>query len=122
VWVADITYIRIRTGFVYLAAILDAFSRKVIGYAVSGTLDTTVTLQALRMAIDQRQPGPGIIHHSDQGVQYASGEYIDELKGHGFLISMASTGNSYEKPMMESFFKTLKHEEVNLWRNHATTR
>ena len=114
VWLADITYIRIRTGFVYLAAILDAFSRRVIGYAVSGTLDTTLTLQALRMAITERKPGPGVIHHSDQGVQYASGDYADELKKHGFEISMARAGNPYENAMMESFFKTLKHEEVNL--------
>jgi len=114
VWLADITYIRIRTGFVYLAAILDAFSRKVIGYAVSGALDTTLTLQALKMAIVERKPGSGVIHHSDQGVQYASGDYVDELKSHGFLVSMARTGNPYENAMMESFFKTLKHEEVNL--------
>ena len=114
VWLSDITYIRIRTGFVYLAAILDAFSRKVIGYAVSGALDTTLTLQALKMAIARRQPGTGIIHHSDQGVQYASTEYVDELLRHNFKISMARTGNPYENAMMESFFKTLKHEEVNL--------
>ena len=115
VWLADITYIRIRTGFVYLAAILDAYSRKVIGYAVSMSLDTALTLQALRMAISRRQPSPGVIHHSDQGVQYASSEYVDELKGYGFEISMARTGNPYENAMMESFFKTLKHEEVYLW-------
>jgi len=114
VWLSDITYIRIRTGFIYLAAILDAYSRKAIGYAVSTALDTTLTLQALKMAIARRQPDPGIIHHSDQGVQYASGEYVDELKSHGFLVSMARAGNPYENAMMESFFKTLKHEEVNL--------
>ena len=114
VWLADITYIRIRTGFVYLAAILDAYSRRVIGYAVSTALDTTLTLEALRMAITERRLGPGIIHHSDQGVQYASGEYIDELKNHGFEISMARTGNPYENAVMESFFKTLKYEEVYL--------
>ena len=114
VWLSDITYIRIRTGFVYLAAILDAFSRKVIGYAVSGALDTTLTLQALTMAIARRQPGTGIIHHSDQGVQYASTEYVDELLRHNFKISMAHTGNPYENAMIESFFKTLKYEEVNL--------
>ena len=79
VWLSDITYICIRTSFVYLAAILDAFSRKVIGYAVSTALDTTLTLQALKMAIAGRQPGSGIIHHSDQGVQYASGEYVNKL-------------------------------------------
>lgn len=114
VWLADITYIRIRTGFVYLAAILDGFSRKVIGYAVSKTLDTTPTLKALTMAISERQPANGVIHHSDQGVQYASGEYVDELKRHSFLVSMARTGNPYENAMIESFFKTLKHEEVYL--------
>ena len=114
VWISDITYIRIRTGFVYLAAILDAFSRRVIGYAVSSALDTTLTLQALRMAIAKRKPGPGIIHHSDQGVQYASSEYVDELARYNFQVSMTRTGNPYENAMMESFFKTLKYEEVNL--------
>jgi putative transposase len=114
VWLSDITYIRIRTGFVYLAAILDAYSRKAIGYAVSTALDTTLTLQALKMAIARRQPSPGIIHHSDQGVQYASVEYVEEIKRHGFLVSMARAGNPYENAMMESFFKTLKYEEVNL--------
>jgi putative transposase len=114
VWLSDITYIRIRTGFVYLAAILDAYSRKVIGYAISTALDTSLTLEALKMAIDRRKPGPGIIHHSDQGVQYASGEYVAELKSHGFEISMARAGNPYENARMESFFKTLKYEEVYL--------
>jgi len=114
VWLSDITYIRIRTGFVYLAAILDAYSRKVIGYAVSTSLDTALTLEALKMAIARRRPGPGVIHHSDQGVQYASGDYVAELKSHGFEISMARAGNPYENAMMESFFKTLKCEEVYL--------
>ena len=114
VWLSDITYIRIRTGFVYLAAILDAYSRKVIGYAISRSLDTPLTLEALDVAAARRQIGPGVIHHSDQGVQYASGEYVDELKRRGFLISMARTGNPYDNATMESFFKTLKHEEVNL--------
>ena len=114
VWLADITYIRIRTGFVYLAAMLDAYSRRVIGYAVSTRLDTVLTLEVLHLAIVERKPGPGIIHHSDQGVQYASEEYIDELKRHGFEISMARAGNPYENARMESFFKTLKYEEVYL--------
>ena len=114
VWLADITYIRIRTGFVYLAAILDGFSRKVISYAVSTSLDTGLTLAALRMAVARRQPRVSIIHHSDQGLQYASSEYVDKLNSHGFKISMARTGNPYENAMMESFYKTLKHEEVNL--------
>ena len=83
-----------------------------IGYAISTGLDTALTLEALRMAVAGRKPAPGVIHHSDQGVQYASEEYTDELKSHGFVISMARTGNPYENAMMESFFKTLKHEEV----------
>jgi transposase InsO family protein len=115
VWLSDITYIRIKTGFVYLAAILDAYSRRVIGYAVSASLDTALTLKALRMAIAERQPVSGVIHHSDQGVQYASVEYVEELKSHGFEISMARTGNPYENARMESFFKTLKYEEVYLY-------
>jgi len=114
VWLADITYIRIRTGFVYLAAILDSYSRRVVGYAVSTALDTALTLKALRMALAERQPEPGVIHHSDQGVQYASAEYVAELRSYGSDISMARVGNPYENAMMESFFKTLKHEEVYL--------
>ncbi len=115
VWLADITYIRIRHGFVYLAAILDAFSRKVIGYSVSRSMDTNLVLDALRMAIAKRNPGAGVIHHSDRGVQYASHEYTSELKGHGFQISMSGKGNPYDNATMESFFKTLKHEEVYLY-------
>jgi len=115
VWFSDITYIRIRTGFVYLAAVLDAFSRRVIGYAISARLDSSLTLEALHMAIAGRRPDPGVIHHSDQGVQYASAEYVGELERHGFGISMARRGNPYENAMMESFFKTLKQEEVYLY-------
>jgi len=114
VWLADITYIRIRSGFVYLAAVLDAYSRRVIGHAISTGLETLLALKALRMAIAARHPAPGIIHHSDQGVQYASEEYANELCRHGFRISMARTGNPYENGMMESFFKTLEYEEVYL--------
>ncbi len=114
VWIADITYIRIRTGFVFLAAILDAYSRKVIGYAISRRIDTALTLGALRMTMAGRCSGPGVIHHSDQGVQYASAEYIDELKRCGFNISMSRKGNPYDNARMESFFKTLKYEEVYL--------
>ncbi len=114
VWLSDITYIRIRTGFVYLAAILDACSRRVIGYAVSAGMEADLTLEALRMALTCRHPTPGTIHHSDQGVQYASSEYVDELNRYGFVISMARAGNPYDNARMESFFKTLKYEEVNL--------
>ena len=115
VWLADITYIRILTGFMYLAAILDAWSRKVIGYATSTAINTSLTLDALRMAIAGRDPGRGVIHHSDQGAQYASAEYVEVLKSRGFEISMARVGNPYENAQMESFFKTLKYEEVYLW-------
>ena len=115
VWLADITYIRIQRGFVYLAAILDACSRKVIGYAISDRLDTDLAMDALHMAIDSRRPSESVIHHSDQGVQYASRNYTNELKELGFQISMSRKGNPYDNAMMESFFKTLKHEEVYLY-------
>jgi len=115
VWLADITYIRIRNGFVYLAAILDAYSRRVIGYAISTSLETSLALKALHTAIAARNPAPGVIHHSDRGVQYASDEYVEELRRRGFRISMAQSGNPYENATMESFFKTLKYEEVYLF-------
>ena len=121
VWLSDITYIRIRTGFVYLAVILDACSRREIGYAISSRLDASVTLEALRMAISRRRPGPGIIHHSDQGVQYASEEYVGELQRRGFSVSMSRRGNPYDNAMMESFFKTLKQEEVYLYEYETMT-
>jgi len=113
--VADITYIRILTCFVYLALILDAFSRRAIGYAVSRTINTIVTLDAPCMAIGKRHPRPGCIHHSDRGVQYASGGFIKELISHGFQISMSRKGNPYDNAYAQSFIKTLKSEEVSLW-------
>jgi len=113
-WVADITYIHILC-FVYLAVILDIFSRKAIGYALSRNIDTRLTLDALRMAIYNRKPAPGCIHHSDRGVQYASGDYVKELKAHGFQISMSRKANPYDNAYAESFIKTLKSEEVQLW-------
>ena len=115
VWVSDITYIRISTAFVYLAVILDLYSRKVIGYHLSRHIDTNLTLSALEMAIRDRNPLPGCIHHSDQGVQYASSEYVKELQRHGFQISMSRKGDPYENAVCESFIKTLKDEEVYLW-------
>jgi len=115
VWISDITYIRIKTGFVYLSAILDAFSRRVLGYAISARLDASLATEALSMAIARRQPNPGVIHHSDQGVQYASSEYTEELKRYGFVVSMSRRGNPYDNARMESFFKTLKQEEVYLF-------
>ena len=114
VWVADITYIRIRKGFVFLAALLDRFSRKVIGWAISTRIDAEVCLAALKSALAKRKPPPGCIHHSDRGVQYACGEYVALLKEANLQISMSRTANPYDNAHMESFFKTLKYEEVNL--------
>jgi transposase InsO family protein len=114
-WVSDITYIRILTAFVYLAVILDVFSRKIVGWAISLRIDTELTRAALRMAIETRCPPRGCIHHSDRGVQYAAQEYIDDLKASGFLISMSRKGNPYDNAQAESFIKTLKSEEVYLW-------
>jgi putative transposase len=114
-WVADITYIHILACFIYLAVILDVFSRKAIGYAISRNLDTQLTLAALRMAIEDRNPQPGCIHHSDRGVQYASGDYVKELEFYQFKISMSRKGNPLDNAYAESFIKTLKSEEVHLW-------
>jgi putative transposase len=111
-WVADITYIRLRAEFVYLAVILDAYSRRVIGWALGRTLEDTLTLRALRQALHQRRPAPGLVHHSDRGVQYASGDYTDLLRAHGVVISMSRKANPYDNAKAESFMKTLKYEEV----------
>jgi transposase InsO family protein len=111
-WVADITYIRLRAEFVYLAVLLDAFSRRVIGWALGRTLEAGLALSALSMALRQRQPAPGLVHHSDRGVQYASGDYTDLLKQHKIQISMSRKGNPYDNAACESFMKTLKYEEV----------
>jgi putative transposase len=111
-WVADITYIRLRTEFVYLAVVLDAFSRRVIGWALARTLEAELALSALRMALTQRQPAAGLVHHSDRGVQYASQMYTDLLQEHAIQISMSRRGNPYDNGACESFMKTLKYEEV----------
>jgi transposase InsO family protein len=111
-WVADITYIRLRTEFVYLAVVLDAFSRRVIGWALGRTLEAELALAALRMALIERQPAPGLVHHSDRGVQYASHSYTEMLKQHQATISMSRKGNPYDNAACESFMKTLKYEEV----------
>jgi putative transposase len=113
-WVADITYIRLPSEFVYVAAILDAYSRCCVGWALSRWIDTQLTLAALEMALAERRPGPGLIHHSDRGVQYASSAYGARLAAVGAQVSMAATGNCDEKAKAESFFKTLKYEEVYL--------
>jgi putative transposase len=111
-WVADITYIRLLAEFVYLAVILDAFSRRVIGWALDRTREDTLTLRALRMALDQRRPASGLVHHSDRGAQYACSDYTDLLRAHGIAISMSRKANPYDNAMAESFMKTLKYEEV----------
>jgi putative transposase len=114
VWISDITYVRLPTTFCYLAAILDAYSRKCVGWKLSRWIDTRLTLCALEMALASRRPAPGLIHHSDQGVQYASSEYVARLEEAGARISMAAVGNPYENAKAESFFRTLKLEEVYL--------
>jgi putative transposase len=111
-WVADITYIRLETEFVYLAVILDAFSRRAVGWALDRTLEASLAIAALRLALDHRQPPPGLVHHSDRGVQYACGDYTDLLKERGITISMSRKGNPYDNASCESFMKTLKYEEV----------
>ncbi len=111
-WIADITYIRLRTEFVYLAVVLDAFSRRVIGWALGRTLEAELAIAALRMALIERRPSPGLVHHSDRGVQYASGDYTAMLKQHQAIISMSRKGNPYDNAACESFMKTLKQEEV----------
>jgi putative transposase len=114
VWVADITYIRLPTTFVYLACILDACSRRCIGWQLARTIDTQLTLAALERAIAARRPSAGLIHHSDRGVQYASRDYVTRLETLGTRISMSAKGNPYDNARAESFFKTLKREEVYL--------
>ena len=111
-WVADITYIRLRVEFVYLAVILDACSRRVIGWALGRSLEGDLALEALRRALEQRRPVPGLVHHSDRGVQYASREYTARLQAHGITISMSRKANPYDNAIAESFMKTLKYEQV----------
>jgi len=114
VWLADITYVRLPTSFCYLASIIDDYSRYCVGWSLSRFIGTRLTLCALEMALAARRPAPGLIHHSDQGVQYASSEYVLRLEEAGALISMAAVGNPYENAKAESFFRTLKMEEVYL--------
>lgn len=114
IWVSDITYIRIATCFIYLAVILDLFSRKVIGWAISTSLHRDICLVALRMALEERKPAAGCIHHSDRGVQYASHDYVNLLLENKMAVSMSRKGNPYDNAFAESFMKTLKYEEVLL--------
>lgn len=120
VWVSDITYIPTDEGWLYLASTMDLFSRRIVGWSMSSTLHSTIVVDALNMAIDQRAPAPGLIHHSDRGVQYASAEFRAVLDAHGFLASMSRTGNCYDNAAKESFFHTLKTELVN--HEHYRTR
>ncbi|MGZ5879896.1 MAG: IS3 family transposase [Croceibacterium sp.] len=120
-WVADITYIRLQEEFAFLAVILDAFSRAVIGWAMADHLRASLAVAALSMALEERQPAWGsLIHHSDRGVQYACGDYTKALEAHGIAASMSRVGNPYDNAKAESFMKTLKTEEVDgrLYRNH----
>jgi transposase InsO family protein len=123
-WVADLTYIRLMCEFVYLAVILDAFSRRVIGWELSRTMEGELTLAALRMALGSRQISPGLVHHSDRGVQYAAAAYTDLLTQHGIKISMSRRGNPYDNAQAESFMKTLKYEEIyrSEYRNQREVR
>ena len=114
VWVADITYIRLLEEFIFLAVILDAFSRRVLGWELGESLPTSLAIRALDRALADRRVPVGIIHHSDQGVQYASADYVDRLQGLGFQISMSRKGAPWENARAESFIKTLKVEEVSL--------
>ena len=111
-WVADITYLRLQKEFVYLAVVLDAFSRKVVGWALDRTLAARLPIAALEQAIAQRQPPPGLVHHSDRGVQYACGDYAGVLQQHQMIPSMSRPANPYDNASCESFLKTLKQEEI----------
>jgi len=111
-WVADITYIRLRREFIYLAVILDAYSRRCIGWALARYLDVRLPLAALQMALQTRTVEPGLMHHSDQGVQYASLEYVALLQQHNIQISMSRPGNPYDNAKAERFMRTLKYEEI----------
>lgn len=112
-WVADITYVRLQREFIYLAVILDAYSRRVVGWSISRNLDSTVAQQALANAIRKRRPQAGLVHHSDRGWQYACHDYVALLAGHGIEVSMSRPGNPYDNAFAETFMKTLKTEEVD---------
>ncbi len=113
-WLSDITYVRLQSEFIYLAVILDGFSRRCIGWALSRQLDASLTIAALQQALEQRMVAPGLVHHSDRGVQYAAQRYTDLLKAHNIAISMSRRGNPDDNAFAESFIKTLKYEEVHL--------
>jgi len=112
-WIADITYIRLEEEFIYLAVLLDAYSRRVIGWSLDDTMAESLTVAALKMALSEREVPLGLVHHSDRGVQYAASGYTQLLKDNGITISMSRKGNPWDNAACESFMKTLKHEEVN---------
>jgi len=112
-WVADITYLRLQEEFAYLAVVLDAFSRRVVGWALATHLQASLAVAALRMALRRRRPAPGLVHHSDRGIQYACADYAALLETNGLQPSMSRVGNPYDNAKAESFMKTLKHEEVD---------
>jgi transposase InsO family protein len=111
-WVADLTFLRLRGEFLFLAVVLDAFSRRVVGWAVDDSLHAALTIAALRQAIAERRPAPGLVHHSDRGIQYAAQDYVRLLRQHGIVPSMSRTGNPYDNAKCESFIRTLKQEEI----------
>lgn len=115
-WVADITYIQTQTGWLYLAAVLDLYSRKLVGWAMSSRMSADLVCDALKRAITQRQPAPGLIVHTDRGSQYASQPHRDLLARHGFVASMSGKGNCWDNAVMERFFRSLKQECV--WQHH----
>lgn len=123
-WIADITYVRLREEFLYLAIVLDAFSRRAVGWELADDLRAELALTALNRALADRPVRPGIVHHSDRGVQYCSSVYLERLRSHGFAISMSRRGNPYDNARAESFLKTLKCEEVYLrqYRNAEEAR
>lgn len=110
---ADITYVRLQQEFIYLAVILDVYSRRIVGWSISRKLVSKIALDALESALNERQPAAGLIHHSDRGVQYASGDYVKRLETAGIIMSMSRPGNPYDNAWAESFMKTLKVEEVD---------
>jgi len=114
-WVADFTFVRLEEEFVYLAVVLDAYSRRVIGWSLGQAMNTGLVVQALKKALEERRPLPGFVHHSDQGSQYASMEYVDLLEAKGAVLSMSHAGCPWENGRCESFIKTLKHEEIDAW-------
>lgn len=120
VWVTDITYVETGEGWLYLAGVLDLYSRRLIGWAMGSSLETALPLAALHMALRRRRPGAGLLHHSDRGCQYASAAYRSTLAEHGCIASMSRRGNCYDNATMESFWSTLKHELV--YRHRFATR